>query len=163
MFKKKGYSAVQLFFIWICAWDASWNTRSFKIKDKAFFHHFCFIICNSWSHCSLLKASNPLNYGVCFQPAKMEIRDRISASVNVNGSCIPKYLGSLKQMYAYESALQGFLCLYHLKVSLVWTIVNSLSLSYSPNTFFPPPSSPPLLKPKPQLLYLETLGFQFSR
>lgn len=54
---------------------------------------------------------------------KLEIE--FLSSVNVNGRCIPNYhcipnyRGSLKQMYAYESALQGFLSLYHLKVSLV--------------------------------------------
>lgn len=36
IFKNKGYSAVQLFFILICASDALWNTSSFKIKDRHF-------------------------------------------------------------------------------------------------------------------------------
>lgn len=38
---------------------------------------------------------------------------------SVDGSCMPNSLRRLKQMYAYESALLGFLGLYLLKVSLV--------------------------------------------
>lgn len=125
MCKNKGYSALQLFFILICAWGASWSTRSFKIKANTFFpHYFHFIIYNFWLCYSLLKVANPPNYGFVSSLLRGTLDTELLSSVNVNGSCMPNSLRSLEQMYAYKSALQGFLGLYTLKVSLVWIIAN---------------------------------------
>lgn len=125
MCKNKGYSAVQLLFILICAWDDLWSTRSFKIKDNTFFpHYFHFIICNPWSQYTCLKLQIHRIMGFVSSLLRGKLDIELLSSVNVNGSCMPNSLRSLEQMYAYESALQGFLGLYPLKVSFVWIMAN---------------------------------------
>lgn len=125
MFENKGSSAVQLFFILICAWDALWNTRSFKIKDKAF---FSIISISSYAildhNVACLKLQILQIMGSVSSPLRGKLDIELLSSVNVNGSCMPNSLRSPEQMYAYESALLGFLGLYPLKVSLVWIIAN---------------------------------------
>lgn len=80
MFKNIGYSAVQLFFILIVPEMLCKTQGHLKLRIRHFFHHFYFSICNSWSQGSLLKAANPPNYGVGFQPAGREIRYRTPVS-----------------------------------------------------------------------------------
>lgn len=130
MFKNKDSSAVQLFFILICAWDALWSTRSFKIKDKAFFSIISissYAILDHNVACLKLQILQIMGFVSSLLRGKLDIE--LLSSVNVNGNCMPNSLRSPEQMYAYESALLGFLGLYPLKVSLVWIIASSSGYS----------------------------------
>lgn len=125
MFKNKGYCAVQLFFILMCAWDALWNTRLFKIKEKAFFSIISissYAILDHNVACLKLQILQIMGFLSSLLRGKLDIE--LLSPVNVNGSCMPNSFRSPEQMYAYESALLGFLGLYPLKVSLVWIIAN---------------------------------------
>lgn len=96
-------------------------------------HFFLIISISSYAilyhNIACLKLQIPWIMGFVSSLLRGKLDIELPSSVNVNGSCMPNSLRSPEQMYAYESASQGFLGLYPLKVSLVWIIANPFGYS----------------------------------